>query len=92
MSEFLVEVYVSRAGSTSAVPAIGEISAATEQLASEGRRIHLVRSIFVPEDETCFYLFQAQTADLVREAAARAGLCVERVTEAVSEHATHLTW
>jgi hypothetical protein len=44
-----------------------------------------VRSILVPEDETCFYLFQAQTGDAVRAAAARVGLQFERVVEAVAD-------
>lgn len=44
-----------------------------------------VRSVFVPEDETCFYLYEAASPDVVREAARCAGLGVERVTEAVTE-------
>ena len=50
----------------------------------------LVRSvnclpIFVPEDETCFVLLQAHSAEAAGEAARRAGLRFERVAEAVGE-------
>jgi hypothetical protein len=41
-------------------------------------------SIFLREDETCFYLFEAASADDVAEAARRATLRFERVAEAVS--------
>lgn len=61
-----------------------DVSAAAEELTSEGTHVRLVRSILVPEDETCFYLFQAQTGDAVRQVATRAGLRFERVVEAVA--------
>jgi hypothetical protein len=70
------------------MPRCEEISAAAEQLTREGTRVRLVRSILVPEDETCFYLFRAQSGDAVRAAAARAGLRFERVVEAVGERAS----
>jgi len=84
MSEFLVEVYVSRETAGTQMPTAHDVSIAAAQLTREGRRVRLLRSIFVPEDETCFYLFQAQTGDAVREAAMRAGLRFDRVREAVA--------
>jgi hypothetical protein len=44
-----------------------------------------VRAIFVPEDETCFFLWEGCSAEAVREAARRAGLGFERVTQALDE-------
>lgn len=88
MPEFLVEVYFSSLAVSSALPSPDALSAAAEQLTREGTRVRLVRSIFVPEDETCFYLFQAQTGDAVREAAARAGFQFERVVESVADWGT----
>jgi hypothetical protein len=84
MAEYLIEQYVSRE-----TPAIVEAGAkrarhAAAELKSEGHQVRHVRSIFVPEDETCFHLFEAETADAVREAARRAGLPIDRVTEAVT--------
>ena len=40
-----------------------------------------VRSIFVPEDETCFFLYEADSADAVRAAVERAALPSARVAE-----------
>ena len=48
-------------------------------------RVRLKRSIVVPEEETCFYLFEAQSADVVQEALARSGLRSERVVVAHSD-------
>jgi hypothetical protein len=39
--------------------------------------------IFVPDDETCFHLFEAASAETVRVAGRFAGLTFDRVTEAV---------
>jgi Nickel responsive protein SCO4226-like len=83
MSEYLVEAYVSRVAA-GAAPGFEDLSLAADELTREGKQVRFLRSIFVPEDETCFYLYQAPSIDAVREAAARAGLDYERVTEAVS--------
>jgi hypothetical protein len=85
MAEFLVEIYVSRTNAPGGVPPSEDISRVAEQMTREGRQVRLVRSIAVPEEETCFYLFQAQTAEVVREAATRAGLQFERVVEAIED-------
>ena len=49
----------------------------------EGIPVRFVRSVFVPEDETCFYLYEAASVDAVREAARRAALPVEAVAVSV---------
>ena len=58
---------------------------AAERLTGEGTPVRYLSSIFVPEDETCFYLYQAASADGVREAARRAALPFDRVIEAIAE-------
>jgi hypothetical protein len=44
-----------------------------------------VRSIFLPEDETWLLLVEADSAESVREAARRAELTFDRVSQAVAE-------
>jgi hypothetical protein len=84
MAEFLVEFYAPK-GSGDAVEA-GAMRArlAAEELRQAGTHVSFVRSIFVPEDETCFYLFEAATLDVVRVAARRAGLPFDRITGTVT--------
>jgi len=57
-------------------------------MSREGTPVSYLRSIFAPEDETCFYLYEAGSAEIVREAARRAALPSERVTEVVSKGGT----
>lgn len=83
MPEFLVEAYVSQNAAATGTRHMEEVSLAAEQITREGRYVRLQRSIFVPEDETGFYLFHAQSGEAVREAAQRGGLRFERVVEVV---------
>jgi hypothetical protein len=56
---------------------------AAQDLAETGTPIRHLRSIFVPQDETCFHLFEAPSAEAVREAAQRARLAPQRIVEAL---------
>ena len=40
-----------------------------------------VRSVYVPEYETCLLVFEAPTAEAVDQAGRRAGLTYERIVE-----------
>ncbi len=52
-------------------------------LTRAGKPMVFAGAIFVPEDEVVFYLFDSESADLVREACARAGIRCERVVASV---------
>jgi hypothetical protein len=85
MAEFLVEVYVSRADGTVVESSAHNARLAAEGLSREGRPVHYVRSIFVPEDETCFLLYEAPSIDAVRAAAKRAGLDTGHITKTLNQ-------
>jgi uncharacterized protein DUF4242 len=87
MAEFLLEVYAPRSDQGAVVTGTQRAREAADALASEGLPVRHLRSIFVPEDETCFYVYEADSAGTVREAARRAGLPVDRVVEARSTEA-----
>jgi Protein of unknown function (DUF4242) len=84
MGEFLVELYVSRTDGASVESNAERSRIAAEELTREGTPVRYVRSIFVPDDETCFYLYEATSADDVREVARRAALPFERIAEAIA--------
>jgi Protein of unknown function (DUF4242) len=84
MTEFVVELYVPRRGGAAVERGARRARLAAEELTREGQRVRYVRSIFVPEDETCFYLYEAGSADTVRTAAERAGLPFDRIIQAVT--------
>ena len=83
MVEFLVEAYCPLHEPRS-LPDPEEIAEAADRLTEEGQRVRLLRTVVIPEDETCFYIFEAGTGEAVREAAARSSLRFDRVVEAVS--------
>ena len=76
MPEFIVEVYVPRTG------AIGTASlrAATE---AHTPPVRYLRAILVPEDETCYLLFDAASAGDVRAVVTRARVPFERISTAI---------
>jgi hypothetical protein len=85
MTEFMLELYVSKTNCANCdtIAATAERFAhAASELSAQGARVRLLRSILVPEDETCFLLVEAPTAEDVRETARRAALPFERVVEA----------
>src|SRR5262245_60113782 len=84
MFEFVVEAYQSRETIDLFAQRVDQIAAAAGQVTAEGAGVRLLHVIFLPEDETCFYLFESASAGAVREAAARARLSFERMTQAVS--------
>ena len=84
MAEFVVECYVSRADAGAVERGAERARLAAEELTREGTPVRYLRSIFVPEDETCFFMCEAASADAVRETARRAALPFERVAEAVA--------
>jgi ubiquinone/menaquinone biosynthesis C-methylase UbiE len=88
MAEFLVELYLSGADADGVDRETRRARCAAAALTAEGRSVRLVRSIFVPEDETCFLLVEADTAEAVHEAANRAAVPFERVL-ATAGHTNH---
>ncbi len=88
MAEFLVELYVSRADAVAVERDAARTRLAAEQLTQEGMPVRYLRSIFVPEDETCFFLCEAASVEAVRETARRAALSFERIAEAVAPSST----
>ena len=82
--EFLGETYVSRDNGAAVEHDEARVRVAAAQLTGEGRHVRFLRTIFVPEDETCFYLFEASSASVVRDVGERAGVRFEHVNRASS--------
>jgi len=83
MSEFVVESY-SWCEPASVAPRVEEIARVAERLTEDGMQVRLLCAAFLLEEKICFYVFESSSAEAVREAATRAGLSFERITEAVS--------
>jgi hypothetical protein len=83
VQSYLAEGYLARPRASLLRAHEGRAHAAANELSREGIPIRFVRSIFVPADEICFYVFEAVSAEAVGTACERAALRFERVVEAV---------
>jgi len=73
MPEYLVELYCTSADRDS--------GAALARL-SEGSSVRYLRSILIPDDETCLHLVEGGSAEQVAKAFEQVGLPADRIVEA----------
>jgi hypothetical protein len=85
MGSFIVELYIARGEERALARAVELTQAAAERLTHQGTPVRHLRSLFVPEDETCFLLLEAEDAQTAQAAAGAAGLPFERPATAVAE-------
>lgn len=84
MPSYLVETFLARGAAGERQAREQRASLAAEALTREGTRVRFGGSIHVPEDELCFFTFEAATGLEAALVAQRAGLDPLRVVEAVS--------
>ena len=84
MPSYLVETYLGRSRAGERAVCERRARSAAEELTRESTSVSFERSIHVPEDEICFFLFHAASGQDVALAAERAGLDPIRIVEAVS--------
>ncbi len=77
MARYLAEVYTPNRGD-----AVARTQADAATLA-RSRGVRYVRAILVPEDETCFHVLDAASAEIVDGAARAGSVRVERIAKAV---------
>jgi len=81
---YLVETYLTRGRTDERISGERRARTAAAELTQGSRLVRFDHSIHVPEDEICFYVFDAPSARDAALAARRAGLDPLRVVEAVS--------
>jgi hypothetical protein len=84
MPSYLVETYLARGKTGERASREQRALAAAEELTEKSVRIRFERSIHVPEDEICFFVFEAPSGREAALVADRAGLDPFRVVEAVT--------
>jgi Protein of unknown function (DUF4242) len=76
---FVVETYLSSHVEGEPEATIARVEAAAGAAATAGEPVRYVRSIFVPDDESCLLLIDAPSAEAVDRVAASAGLAPIRI-------------
>jgi len=84
MPSYVVETYLARGRTHARAEGERRARSAAEGLTREAARVCFHGSIHILDDEICFYVFDAATAEAAAEAARRAGLDPLRVAEAIS--------
>ena len=76
LAHYLVEVEQPRTGWAQLQGLTARARAAAAEMRGDGAAVRFLRSIFVPEDDSCFFLYEADSRDLVCRAAAAAGVAL----------------
>ena len=88
MATYVIETYLSRARAaefeavTARLRDAIAVTVMTMARSNAEPPVRLIRSYFVPEDETCFHVLEALSTEAAAEISRRAGLSPERVLEA----------
>ena len=90
MPSYLVETYLARSRSQERTARERRARSAAEELTQGATSVRFDRSIYVPEDEICFFVFDAPSGRTAALAAERAELDPIRVVEAVSSRKEEL--
>jgi hypothetical protein len=80
---YLVETFLARGAAAERQARERRARSAAEQMTREGTRVWFERSIHVPEDEICFFTFDAPSSRAAALVAERAALEPLRVVEAI---------
>jgi Nickel responsive protein SCO4226-like len=81
--KYLVEAYLARGNEPDLPETARRARAAAEGLKGHDGSVRYLGLIFLPQEETCFYLYEAPSAEAVREASRLAGIVPERVADSV---------
>ena len=84
MPSYLVETYLARGIAGERAAREQRARSVVKELAREGTRARFIGSTYVPEDEMCFFAFDAPSSRDAALLAQRAGLEAVRVVEAFS--------
>ena len=84
MPSYLVETYLARGGAETRLACDRRARSAAEELTREGTRVRFEGSTHVPEDEICFFTFEAPSSTVAALVAQHAGIEPLRIVEVVS--------
>lgn len=84
MPSYLVETYLARGDAGGRAAHERRVRSVAEELTRQGTSVRFDRAIHVPEDEICFFVFDAPSSLEAELVAERAGLDHLRVVEMIA--------
>ena len=82
MARYLVEAYMPRSRARDA-RAAGRDACVAAELSREGTPVRHLCTTFLPDDETCFHVFESADKKAVGEVCRRAGIGSARIVQAL---------
>lgn len=82
LANYMIEIPRPTGGWMDLQATTDRIRRAAVDLRREGRRVRFLRAVFVPEDDTCFFVIEGPSRPAVREVVARAALTAGRIEQA----------
>ena len=82
-ARYLIEAYVPTSRTTSLGDHDVRLRRAVEEMAAEGTAIRHLDTLLIPEEEICFFLFEARSSEDVAELSRRAEIGYERIVRAL---------
>jgi Nickel responsive protein SCO4226-like len=82
MPNFVVERYRPSSDPDSLVTVADRLIAGVRQVSPDGTSVRYVDTIYLPGDETCLHLFEAESEADVRAVTRQAGIEVDRIVPA----------
>jgi hypothetical protein len=83
LGRYLVEVNRPALGFAELETLTARARAAAAELREAGTEVRFLRAVFVPEDETCFFLYESESPEAVRQAASVTGVALGGVTDSM---------
>lgn len=83
MREFVIEAYQPASSTGELDEQARRLLDGAAQVSRKASPVRFARLLYLPLDEVCFCLYEAESAEVAGEAALRAGLRYERITEAL---------
>jgi hypothetical protein len=81
--KYIVEAYVPTSRTASLRNHNVRLRTAAEEMAAEGTAIRYMNTLFIPEEEICFFVFEASSPEDVAEVSRRAEIGYERIVRAL---------
>jgi hypothetical protein len=82
-SAFLVERYLSMSAAHGLADSVARVARLCSDSGSSGNGVEYLQSAYLPDEDTCFCVFRARSADAVRAINIKADFALDRITEAV---------
>jgi Protein of unknown function (DUF4242) len=92
MPNFVVERYRPSSHPDSLSAVADRLTAGARQVSPDGTSVRYLDTIFLPGDETCLHLFEADSEANVRAAARQAGVEVDRIVRAEQIERRQVGW